>query len=64
MKVLTEEDLHARGIRFSRAHRHRLVKAGAFPRPIKIGLNTNVWLEEEIDSYIAERAAQRQAHAA
>jgi prophage regulatory protein len=51
--------LHGKGIRFSRQHLHRLIRQGLFPRPIKLGKNTNAWLAEEIDAYIAERIADR-----
>jgi prophage regulatory protein len=45
----------AKGIPFSRQHVHRLVSAGDFPQPIKLGLATNAWLEDEIDAWIEAR---------
>ena len=68
MRVLGDEGLRAKGISFSRMHRYRLIKAGKFPKPIKIGGNTNVWVEAEIDQYlkacIALRDAQRRTQSA
>ena len=33
--------------------------AGVFPRPIKLGARAVGWLEEEIESYIERRIAER-----
>ena len=59
MKLLSREDLRARGIRWSRQHLARKVKAREFPQPVKIGAGTNTWLEFEIDAWIEARAAER-----
>lgn len=59
MRLLSERDLKDRGIRFSRQHRHRLVKSGKFPAPVKIGANSNAWVESEIDAWQAERVKER-----
>jgi prophage regulatory protein len=61
MRVLGDEELRAKGIPFSRQHRNRLIKAGKFPAPIKVGANTNAWPEPEIDQYLKERIAERDA---
>ena len=61
MKVLDFEGLRERGIRFHRVHIYRLIKQGRFPRPIKIGGNTTVWPEHEIDQYIKTCIARRDA---
>jgi prophage regulatory protein len=61
MKFLSLDDLHDRGIRFSRQHLHRLIRAGKFPRPVKVGENTNAWVEPEIDQYQKDRIAERDA---
>jgi hypothetical protein len=47
MKFLTDADLRARGIKYSRAHRWRLIKQGKFPHPVLNGM----WVEDEIDAY-------------
>jgi prophage regulatory protein len=62
--VLSHEDLRDRGIKYSRQHIHRLIKRGLFPRPVKIGAGTNAWLENEIDQYLQDRSAERDAKAA
>ena len=59
MRLLDDQALRERGIKHSRQHRQRLIKAGKFPAPIKIGLNTNAWIEHEIDAYIESRIAVR-----
>jgi prophage regulatory protein len=51
--------LHGKGIPFSRQHIHRLIKQGLFPKPIKLGINTNAWLESEVDEYIKNCIADR-----
>jgi prophage regulatory protein len=61
-KLLSPDDLRTvKGIRFSRMHLHRLVKAGKFPAPVKIGANTNSFLEDEVDRWIIARAKERGA---
>ena len=64
VRVLSDEDLRDRGIKYSRQHRHRLIKRGLFPRPVKMGGGTNAWLENEIDQYLQDRIADRDAKAA
>lgn len=49
---------HGKGIKFSDTHIWRMVRAGDFPKPVKIG-NRNHSLENEIDEYIATKLAQR-----
>jgi len=61
VRLIDEDGLRARGIKFSRQHRHRLIQAGRFPRPVKLGGNTNAWVEAEIDEHIAACIAARDA---
>ena len=50
MRLLSRVELKSvKGIDYSKAHLHRLIRAGKFPRPIKLGENRNAWIEEEID---------------
>jgi prophage regulatory protein len=64
-KLLSDEGLRQKGVRFSRAQRWRLIRAHKFPAPVKIGDNTNAWVESEIDAWIAARIRDRDAkHAA
>lgn len=50
-----------KGITYSRAHLDRLIKAGKFPVPVKIGAGRNVFVEDEIDAYIEARINERDA---
>jgi prophage regulatory protein len=61
MRLLGEQELKQKGIKFSRQHRHRLIKQGKFPAPVKIGANTNAWPENEIDKWIEDCIAARDA---
>jgi len=61
LRVLDADGLEEKGIKFSRQHRQRLIRRGEFPRPIKIGINTNAWPEHEIDKYLESRIAARDA---
>lgn len=47
----------------SRSTLYRLVSAGEFPRPIKLGERCSAWNSSEIDSWIAERIAARDREA-
>jgi prophage regulatory protein len=58
MKLLDPEALEAKGIKFSDTHICRLIRAGKFPKPVKIGAR-NHWVETEIDKYIADKLARR-----
>jgi prophage regulatory protein len=66
MRVLSLPQLKSeKGIKFSRQHLDRLMRAKLFPRPIKLGENTNGWIEDEIDAYLIDRIKKRDqsAHA-
>ena len=43
---------------------YRRIAAGNFPAPIKLGERASAWSAAEIDSWIAERIAARDAKAA
>jgi len=45
----------------SAASIHRKVRAGTFPRPVKIGTRTARWVGAEVDQWIADRIAERDA---
>jgi predicted DNA-binding transcriptional regulator AlpA len=57
-RVLTFEDLAAKGWPHTRMHTHRLVKEGKFPKPFKAheGGRRNMWLEADVDEYLSKRA--------
>jgi prophage regulatory protein len=61
MKFVRYEDLARFGITWSRVHLDRLQRAGQFPRKIKIGANTVVYLESEIVAWIEARCKERGA---
>ncbi len=62
-KLVSLEGLRAKGIDFHRTHLDRLIRAGKFPRPIKIGENRNAWIEDEVDAHILAKRAERDAAA-
>ena len=53
-----------KGITFSRQHIRRLQKALKFPLSVSFGDNTEVFLEHEVDQWVADRIAERDAKAA
>ena len=53
-----------KGITFSRQHIKRLQKALKFPLSVSFGDNTEVFIDEEIDRWTADRIAERDAKAA
>ena len=59
-RVLTFRDLkEKKGWPYTAVHTQRLVKAGKIPKPFKTGESGfNLWLESEIDAYLAGRAKQ------
>ena len=67
MKFLSYKDLRERGITYSKMHLGRLMRAGKFPRSVKLNdapNSPNVWNEVEIDEHQARRLAARDAAAA
>jgi prophage regulatory protein len=38
---------------------YRLVKAGQFPRPIKLGETASAWVDEEIEDWLIARVEER-----
>lgn len=60
MRLLSFDELKSeKGIRFSRVHIGRLVKAGLFPKPVKVGVRSIAWIDSEIDAYQEKAAAAR-----
>jgi prophage regulatory protein len=43
---------------------YKQVQDGTFPKPIPLGIRTRGWLETEIDGWIAQRRAERDARVA
>lgn len=44
---------------FKRAHIYRLVKAGRFPKPVRLGVRAVGWDSAEIDQWIEDRLKER-----
>lgn len=40
---------------------YEAIAAGKFPKPVKLGRRTSAWVEAEVDAWIAERIAERDA---
>jgi prophage regulatory protein len=60
VQLLDYDALKTKGIRYSRPHLWRLVKAEDFPRPVKLGGGgRNLWVEDEVDAYLARKMAER-----
>ena len=45
----------------SKSEIHRRIAAGAFPQPVKLGKRATAWNAAEVDQWIAERIAARDA---
>jgi prophage regulatory protein len=59
-KLVSRDDLQARGIKFSRVHLRRLERAGLFPQHVKYGAgNFIAWFEDEVDAYLDRLATAR-----
>jgi prophage regulatory protein len=60
MKLIPYSDLkEKKGIKYSRVHVSRLEKADKFPKHVNLGPQSIGWLEEEVDAWIAAKAAER-----
>lgn len=67
MRLLSYEDLKAKGVNLSRSQVHRLCKAGKFPTPIKLAETVNgrnSWIEEQVDAHLMALAARASNKAA
>jgi prophage regulatory protein len=42
----------------------RKINAGTFPRPVHVSTRRSMWLEDEIDAFVAARIAERDQAAA
>jgi prophage regulatory protein len=43
---------------------YRLGREGDFPRPVKLSERASGWFEDELDAWLAKRAAERDAQSA
>ena len=64
MRILRFPELKDfKGIGYSRMHIDRLEKRGTFPRRVHLGPAMVGWIESEIEDWLAERVAERDAAA-
>jgi prophage regulatory protein len=62
MKILSIDELKtAKGIAYSKAHIWRLIRAGKFPQPIRLGENRIAFPEREIDAFLESKVTERDA---
>ncbi len=40
---------------------YEMMQAGTFPKPVKLNLRSNGWVETEIEAWLASRVAEREA---
>lgn len=60
MKLVTKNELtNEMGVPYSHVHIWRLVKAGQFPAPLKLGPRKVAWLRSEVEEWIEQKAAER-----
>jgi prophage regulatory protein len=59
MRVLSYPELKAKGVRYSKPHLHRMIKAGTFPKPINLGPNAVAFIEEEVDAWLKSKRDER-----
>jgi hypothetical protein len=58
MKVLTFDRLSAeKGIPWNRDHLRRKIQNREFPAPIQMSIRRIAWVEQDIDDWLAEKAA-------
>jgi prophage regulatory protein len=70
MVVLDFEGVRARGVPYTRQHLSRLERDGRFPKRVILSADSNGahrrvgWIAEEVDAWLADRIARRDAEAA
>jgi predicted DNA-binding transcriptional regulator AlpA len=52
-RLLSYDDLNAKGINWSRQWIRELIKEDKFPKPVQLGEGTPRFIEDEIDEWIA-----------
>jgi prophage regulatory protein len=61
MRLLSYEDVKAKGVNYTRQSLWRLEREQKFPKRVPIGEARIGWLESEIDAWIESRVAARSA---
>jgi prophage regulatory protein len=60
-RLITHQDLAAKGIRYSKPQLWRLEKQNKFPKRVPIGAARYAYVESEIDEYVDRMIAARDA---
>ncbi|MBN8807805.1 MAG: AlpA family phage regulatory protein [Sphingomonas sp.] len=60
MKLLSKKDVREK-VLYSPAHLARLEASGLFPKRVQLGAGRVGWVDEEVDDWIYQRIAQRDA---
>lgn len=60
-RLIPYETLASKCITYSKPHLWRLEKAGKFPKRVPIGAGRYGYVEAEIDAYIEQKIAERDA---
>jgi prophage regulatory protein len=58
-RFLAFDDLRPKGITWTRMHLDRLEKSGRFPKRVHLSNRSVVWVESEVDAFLAEKLAER-----
>jgi prophage regulatory protein len=59
-RFLSRQELRTvKGINWSDATLYRKIGDGSFCKPVKLGANTNAWVEAEIDAWATAKIAER-----
>lgn len=64
VRFLRYSDLKPRGVPWSQMHLSRLEKERKFPKRVQLGPGTTVWVEAEIEAFLADKLAARETVAA
>jgi prophage regulatory protein len=63
-RLIPYESLKAKCIGYSKPHLWRLEKANKFPKRVPIGAGRYGYIESEIDDFVAQKIAERDARSA
>lgn len=63
MKMLSKKEVREK-VLYSPAHIARLEAAGQFPKRVPLGPGRVGWVDEEVEHWLKERIAERDAHTA
>lgn len=51
-RLLSYDDLRARGITLSKLQLWRMARDGRFPKPVKLSHSRNAWVEDEVNDWL------------